>query len=139
MATLNYHRLHCVSVPIIFLLSASCSAENVLNEEETNIAVDNLVADCFSAKSVKSHIHNNVILIDMNISHVKDVGYCGCKSALLSYYAVPSNNKSNMQIKEYRVFSSLRRGVYTFIVENDYVPNMDLSYTLNIQCASSGS
>jgi hypothetical protein len=122
----------------LLLFSISCSAENAHNKNNPNIEIDNSVEECLEIKVVKKHIHNNVILLDTEISQVKSTGYCGCKSALLSYYVISSSIKSGNKTKEHRVFSSLTHGLYTFIIENQYLPSTDKSYTINIRCTSPG-
>jgi hypothetical protein len=138
MVAPKLHRLYYLSLVFLFLFSIGCSAENALIKNNPNIEIDNSVEECFQIKVVKKHIHNNVILLDTEISQVKSTGYCGCKSALLSYYVISSSIKSGNKTKEHRVFSSLTHCLYTFIVENHYLPGTDKSYTINIQCTSPG-
>lgn len=133
MVALKLHKL-LYATTCCFLVGTGCSAGNIV--KDSNIIIDNAIEECFQIKPVNKLIQNNVILLDTELSTVKSVGYCGCKSAVLSYYVTTQLVESSNQAKEYSLFSSLQYSIYTFVLDRNITPNKNKSYTLNIQCAS---
>lgn len=117
-----------------FLVATGCPAESL--RDNPSISISNLIEECFRIKPANELIHNNVIMLDAELSIIKSVGYCGCKSAVLSYYVTTRPVESRHKTKEHGVFSPLRNGTYTFVLERNNTRRENGSYTLNIQCAS---
>lgn len=134
MVALKFHKFLYASICCLFLVGAGCSPGNIV--KDSNVEIDNSIEECFQIKSVNKLIHNNVILLETELSTVKSVGYCGCKSAVLSYYVTTHPVESSNQTKEYSVFSSPQHDKYTFVLERNDTPKKNKSYTLNIQCSS---
>jgi len=133
MAALKFHKLLNAPACCLFLVSAGCSAGNLV--KSSNVVIDNSIEECFQIKSVGKLVHNNVILLDTKLSTVKSVGYCGCKSAVLSHYVTTHPVESGNQTREHGVFSSLQQGNYTFVLDRNNASH-NKSYTLNIQCST---
>jgi hypothetical protein len=133
MAVLKSHKLLCTLI-CCFLVVAGCSAVNM--KKDSNVLIDNQIEECFQIKAINKLVHNNVILLDTELSPIKSIGYCGCKSTILSYYVVSNSIESNDQAREYSIFSSLSHEKYTFVINRNDNSDKNQSYTVNIQCAS---
>ncbi len=99
---------------------------------ESPVRIENAVEDCLLVAATGEFVRNNVRLLDAELTPVKSTGYCGCKSAILSYY-VPS---ASGEPAESGRFSSLRAGPVTFVLDRDLdvaTPGPD---ALRIQCAA---
>lgn len=120
---------------ICLLAAGSCSCL-ALASNSPDIRISNAVSECLEVSPGDSLVHNNVVLLDARLSVIKSVGYCGCKSANLSYYSIKgSDDHGNVTPMDYSVFVPSEDGVYTFVVESDFGQNDAGPRTLNIQCA----
>ena len=122
-----------LSFPILvnFILVASAIA----TPQEQSVNLNNRIAACNKVSIEKVFIHNNLVLADASISPIKSAGYCGCKSAVLSY-SVRIDKMRKKQQGEYGRFLSFYSGKYTFVIDRDYSKKTaNRKYNLSIQCA----
>lgn len=134
MVAPKFHEVICPITCSFAFVGAGCSPGTIVNN--SNVQVDNSVEQCFQIKPLSQLVHNNVILLEAELSAVKSTGYCGCKSATLSYYVTTHPVGPSSRPEEYGVFSSLRHGKYTFVLGRTGTPENNKTYTLSIQCAS---
>lgn len=118
----------------LLLVNTSCSFNNSI--KKSDIEVDNSVVECFQIVPVRKFVHNNLVLLDTKLNTIKSIGYCGCKSALLSYNVTYSNSIEVNTPKFLSVFSSLLRGKYSFVLAQDFALNKHRAYVLHVQCSS---
>jgi hypothetical protein len=116
------------------LANTSCSFKN--NIKKNDIKVDNSVGECFQIEPIKKFVHNNLVLLDTKLDIIKSTGYCGCKSALLSYSVTDSNSIDVNYPKSLSIFSSLLTGKYSFVLARNFTLNKNTAYVLHIQCSS---
>lgn len=122
-----------LSFPILvnFILVASA----VATPQEQSVNLNNRIAACNKVSVEKVFRHNNLVLADASISSIKSAGYCGCKSAVLSY-SVRIDEAGKKQQGEYGRFLSFTSGKYTFVIDRDYGKKAtNREYNLSIQCA----
>lgn len=134
MLRLKFHKLLYTLTFYCLFVGIGCSAGSFM--KNSKVSIDNPIKECFQIKQVSKLIHNNLILLDTELSVIKNIGYCGCKSAILSYGVTTRPVELNGRTKEYKLFSSLREGKYTFVLDGNGTQNKNKSYTLIIQCAS---
>lgn len=118
----------------LLLVNTSCSFNNSI--KKSDIEIDNLVGECFQIEPVRKFVHTNLVLLDTKLDIIKSTGYCGCKSALLSYNVTYSNSIEVNAPKSLSVFSSLLRGKYSFVLAQDFALNKHRAYVLHVQCNS---
>lgn len=122
-----------LSILTFLLLGTASQAENIVSNQTINI--NNLVEECFQINPINIVNHNNLILFDVTLVAHKSTGYCGCKSANLSYYISSIKSDGQKKAGEYGKFSSLNNGKYSFILEKNNTQKNE-AYVLSIQCAS---
>lgn len=99
------------------------------------VELKNYVSDCYHVSPGKLTVSNNVVMLEAETSSIKSIGYCGCKTAILSY-SVQANQTHKLRIPEYGRFSSFESGRYTFVIDRSYEDkNSQQQYLLRVQCA----
>jgi len=119
----------------LLLVNTSCSFNNS-SIKKSDIEIDNSVVECFQIEPIKTFVHNNLVLLDTKLDTIKSTGYCGCKSALLSYNVTYSNSIEVNAPKSLSVFSSFLRGKYSFVLAQNFALNKHRAYVLHVQCSS---
>lgn len=131
MVVLNLPRSFVFPILINFILVASSVADSL----EQSVRLNNRVKACNKISVEDVITHNNVVLANSKITSIQSAGYCGCKSALLSYSVLLGDSGKNVQ-GEYGTFSSFHNGKFTFVVDKNYVnKHNNKQYRLSIQCA----
>jgi len=68
----------------IAMLDTSAADERIATIQ--GVEISNLIVECVQLELINKLNRNNVILLDVELLNLKSVGYCGCKSPILSYY-----------------------------------------------------
>jgi hypothetical protein len=133
MAALKYRSFSKLLTLLIVLLPLSCTATTAKKTEKINI--NNSVNECIEIRIGSTNTYKNTVLLDTAWQVNKVTGYCGCKSALLSYHSLGLKNghKTNLS---YGVFSSIGRESFSFVLNADKNYKGFDSYILDIGCAN---
>ena len=113
----------------VFLNSCATYKKNI---DEEDIFIDNQVEECIEIIPNEITHKSGSVYLNTKWRTIKSTGFCGCKSALLSYkvIAIKKNVKSTVH---YNVFSSLNHDDYDFLVCSDLKQYYD-SFEIYIQC-----
>ncbi len=125
-------RRHLFILVSVIILSPACVAEL----DDHNVKLVNRIGDCHKVTITNVSSHHNLLIADAKVSSIQSAGYCGCKSAVLSY-AVSATRSGKTEQIEYGRFLSFYEGKYSFLLNRGLdSKNKYTSYQLNIQCAS---
>ena len=115
----------------VFLISCA-----ILNNKITtdNIAIDNQVEECIEIIPNEIMHKSGAVYLNTKWKTIKSTGFCGCKSALLSYKVIAKKNSVNSML-HYKEFSSLNQNDFNFLVCSDCKQDYD-SFEIYIQCRS---
>jgi hypothetical protein len=121
---------------ILFVYSVflnSCSTLiNIITTED--IFIDNQVEECIEIIPNEIMYKSGSVYLNTKWKTIKSTGFCGCKSALLSYKVIAKKNDVNSMVN-YKEFSSLNHDDFDFLVCSDFQKKYD-SFEIYIQCKS---
>lgn len=129
---LNYKIFCCNFVSIISMVVLSSCTVGQGNIKTKDISVDNIIKECIEVIPIDLIKKDKSVYINAELKTKKAAGYCGCKSALLTYKVVSKKENSKTTLS-YNVFSPLNKNSYDFLVCDD-LKNDYKSLTLYIDC-----
>ncbi len=100
---------HLILSAMICSMSMTAYAES-RQKPDITVQLNNAVNECTKIVPVNHEVHNNLVLLNAEISSIKSAGHCGCKSALLSYSVEVGSSKENIT-GEYGTFTSFHTGL----------------------------
>lgn len=134
MVVQTIHKIIRASTYLVMFTSIGCHA--ITSHEINNISINNAIEDCIKIKQISNTSNDNAVFLNAKLLHIKNVGYCGCKSAMLSYFTTTNSVESRTDEGKHNVLLSSSDNKYTFVIDDAYTSSEGKSYTLNIQCAS---
>ncbi len=133
MAKLNLHSILRFGIVLLVCIIFSCMASPA--NSEPDIKIYNQVKECVEILPLKIYKYSNLTLFVTRWKIIKSTGYCGCKSALLSYRVFGEMDQHKTEIG-FGVFSSFNHQEFTFVVNPDSSYNVYKSFSIHIQCAN---
>ena len=125
------------SVLIVFLTFPIAAAlGEVSYSVEENLLIENQVQDCIKVIPKTFYKESGLLRLSTNWEVVKSTGYCGCKSALISYRVSATLSPSLKREISYGVLSSLHKRSYDFVISHDEMVSSYRSFRLEITCKS---
>ena len=123
----------------VFFVSLLIITSNISIASELNLSllkINNLIKDCWTIKQYNIEENKKESFMKANIYLKKSAGYCGCKSAELSYYVKYYGVNEKGAIGTIQQYSSLLSGL-NFSFKIDCSNNKCLrEFELFIQCSS---
>ncbi len=103
------------------------------SELKSNIAIDNQINECIEIVP-KALVHKQgYAYLETIWNSKKSTGYCGCKSAMLTYKVVAMKGGAFSTLFN-NEFTSLRQEGYDFMVCHDSQQEDYEAFTIKIQC-----
>lgn len=93
------------------------------------ITIDNGLQQCVQINKSDIVQHNNLTLLDADISVLQAIGYCGCKSAVAGYHLY-----SNEQHLRSEVITLKSSSIYSFVLATDGKAPMPEALRLQLSC-----
>jgi len=115
----------------VFLNSCAILKNKITTE---NISIDNQVEECIEIIPNEVMYRSGAVYLNTKWKTIKSTGFCGCKSALLSYKVIAKKNSVN-SIAHHKEFSSLNQDEFDFLVCSGCKQDFD-SFEIYIQCKS---
>lgn len=116
----------------LFLNSCVTFRKNIKVE---NINIDNQVEKCIEINPLAVMYKSGSVYLNTKWKKIKSTGFCGCKSALLSYKVIAKSKNAKSTV-HYSDFSSLDHDDFDFLVYRDFKQDYDL-FVIYIQCKNS--
>ena len=127
-----------ISLIILFsLIAITCVAQHKKNDDAplgSDVNITNDLNACIKIIPEQPVEANGLLTLKTSWETEKNIGECGCKSALMSYYVNNiSDPKTSKRILE-AVISSLGKKEYNFIINADTSIKYKGNYELTISC-----
>jgi hypothetical protein len=119
-------------VLISSMVLSSCATSHIELKSE-DIAIDNHVKECIDIIPQSLIKKQNSLYLKAKLETKKSAGYCGCKSALLTYKVV-TKRENISSILHYQDFSPLNQNVFDFLLFEDFQQQDFKSLILFVQC-----
>jgi hypothetical protein len=129
---LNFKNPVITFLGIIFIMVLSSCATGQPKLKDEDIAIDNYIKECIDIIPQSIIEKQNSLYLNAKLETKKSAGYCGCKSAMLTYKVV-AKREDGSSILSYQNFSPLNQDEFDFLIGNDFEPDYN-SLTMFVQC-----
>ena len=107
----------------------ACNAEYSMEK----ITIDNILDQCIKINKKSIENNNNLLLLHTVWDVKRNIGKCGCKSALISYDV---HEKEHHKLMSHGVLSSLSKQEFYFVISSDGSIYKEVDYLVSINCSS---
>jgi hypothetical protein len=112
------------------VLSSCATSQTKLKAED--IVIDNYIKECIDIIPQSLIKKQNSLYLNAKLETKKSAGYCGCKSAMLTYKVVTKRETSS-SILSYQDFSPLNKDDFDFLIGNNLQQDYN-SFLMFVQC-----
>lgn len=128
----NYKNPTITFLLIIYFMVLSACATSQIKLKTEDIAIDNHINECIDIIPQCLIKKQNSLYLNAKLETKKSAGYCGCKSAMLTYKVV-TKRENISSVLSYQDFSPLNQEDFNFLICNDFQQDFK-SLILFVQC-----
>jgi hypothetical protein len=131
---LKNRAFYCIIIITIYSAFFNSCATLKNNISAEDIFIDNQIENCIEIIPNEVMYRSGFVYLNAKLKIIKSTGFCGCKSALLSYKVIAKKNSVKSMV-HHKEFSSLYQDDFDFLVCSDCKQDYD-SFEIYIQCRS---